>query len=938
MSSSSSLSLAPVRSIRSIRSTRTIRTPRTPWRHVSFSFLGGDRQLSGPHTPFQTAPFVTNNLGQRCTRCLSTSRPLLTAKPPTTPLVTPKISKYRVDCNSPKVIKRTKKAKDNDQHVLKAVPNVVRAKPVANPKKAREAADAKTREIMNKLRETEAEAAAAADSSTAAPKLTRPIKVVPTPTPTSLKPEASKTSSATVVSSTLESITTKGPAPIASQSYPLLPSVLLPQIRLQPAQQPLPGSVDPIVSTLAGSIATQPAPISSGWSTRSPLQSYRLPHPELMDQRQPPKEGHPTLDPLPKMASSIERRPSQAPQRIKRSVYRTILDWSVHPTVQPMDFNALPDLTQITPSRVGHSVKSPVANVTATVATNNNNITAKAGFDETVVKKRYVSRRRIGFDDDDDLDLKFTSRQRRPSVVRLERDERPRSAPSTSPPLPPASKNHPRQTTTQVLDAIVKHRLGQNNDTQGNPWSISGIRKQRFFPAGDEKDRSVLLKRPVFGLSDNAEEKEKVKTKSSVTTTTSEPFQSTPPFISSSHTGHAEKVAKAAAVHPQQSFLKSWREPRRWAPKDDIKLAQDSTTGEYLFSPKAVLPALTAGLRKPFELLYTDSVKHPRTSQLVQECVNTAHEMGVDVVKTTSDKLDTLLGHRYHQGVLLRASFFPKAVLKSLGSVSEDNTYDLQFAHGPAKVFHGSSATNDSNSIDSGNTSGKKVTPPPSRPPIWVALDEVQTIYDMGQIMNAAYYLGIDGVIIKDKDTVLPLAGVSAASGGTMEKRPAYAVSSLVKFIKESQGNGWQVIGIKAAYGSKRMNPFYKFPSTGIDRPTVLVLGSNGLRLHKNTERQCDSFIHVPTLTPMMTGVDSLPVPVISGIIMSRLVAGRSIGAAGNDENRKVKSSVDKSRKGQAVEDESFMSASWTEENGSPPEWEEAVPRLRGKGNQNSRK
>ncbi|KAG0257122.1 hypothetical protein BGZ95_005315, partial [Linnemannia exigua] len=635
MSSSSSLSLAPVRSIRSIR---TIRTPRTPWRHVSFSFPRGG---SDQHTPLQTAPFWTNNLDQRCTRCLTTSRPLLTGKTPTTPLVTPKVSKYRVDCNSPKVIKRRKKAKDNDGQVLKAVPNIVRTKPVANPKKARKAAEAETREIMKKIREAEASAAAAADPSTAAPKLTRPTKVAPTPTPSSLKAEHSGVSkaSATVVSSTSETIIAKEPTPIVSQSSLQSPPVPPLQIRLPPAQQPLQGTVDPIVSTLAGSIATQPAPISSGWSTRSPLQSYRLPPPELRDQQQPPNEGHPTLDVLPKMASSIERRPSQAPQRIKRSVYRTILDWSVHPTVQPTDFNTLPDLARITPTRVGYSVKSPVANVAATVSvTSTSYTTAEASSsDGNVVKKRFVSRRRIGFDDDeDDLDLKFNSKQRRPNVVRLERDEQPRSGPPTPLPLPPAPGNHPRQTTTQVLDAIVKHRLGQNNDTQGNPWSISGIRKQKFSPAGSEKDKSVLLRRPVFGLSDKVEKErkreegvEEFKTES--TTTTSKPFQSTLPFVSSSHTVHAENLVKVAAVMPQQSLLKSWREPRRWAPKDEIKPAQDLATGEYLFTPKAVLPALTTGLRKPFELLYTDSAKHPRTSQLVQECVNTAREMGVDV-------------------------------------------------------------------------------------------------------------------------------------------------------------------------------------------------------------------------------------------------------------------------------------------------------------------
>lgn len=54
----------------------------------------------------------------------------------------------------------------------------------------------------------------------------------------------------------------------------------------------------------------------------------------------------------------------------------------------------------------------------------------------------------------------------------------------------------------------------------------------------------------------------------------------------------------------------------------------------------------------------------------------------------------------------------------------------------------------------------------------------------MGHILSTAYHLGIDGIIIKDRDTVLPHADVSAVSEGTLEKRPAYAVRTLVKFIK----------------------------------------------------------------------------------------------------------------------------------------------------------
>ncbi|KAF9904724.1 hypothetical protein EC991_002361 [Linnemannia zychae] len=657
-----------------------------------------------------------------------------------------------------------------------------------------------------------------------------------------------------------------------------------------------------------------------------------LPPPELIDEPKHSYHDHSSLDPLPKMAASIERRPSQAPQRIKRSVYRTILDWSVHPTVQPTDFVALPDLPRTTPSlpaRAGKFVKLPAVSVAATA----NTTSADSGdtSDKDVTKKRYVSRRRIGFDDDDDddlLDTKLRSRQRRPSVIRLEQNSEPRSAPPSPAPLPPlpSTADHPRQTTTQVLDAIVKHRLGQNSDAQGNPWSISGIRKQKFSLG--EKEKSGLLRRPVFGHSDKPEKDEPLK-ETTVTTAASKPFQSSLPFVSSPP--RAEQIMKA--VLPDQPLLSFWRKPLVDTPQHTTKQSQDSA-GEYIFSPRAVLPALTTGLRKPFELLYIDSIKHSRISQMVQECVDTAKEMGLNVVKTTPEKLNSLIGHQAHQGVVLRASYLPKAVVKSMGVVSDDNTYDLQFARGPAKKFHGSATVPANNkSIESGMASGRAVaeSSSPLPPPIWIVLDEIQTIYDMGQILNAAYHFGIDGVLIKDRNTVSPLAGVSAASGGALEKRPAYAIHSIIKFIKESQANGWQVIGIKAAYGSKRMKPFYKFPSTGINRPTVLVVGSDGLELQKSVGRHCDGFIHVPTLARMTTEANTLPVSVVSGIVMSRLVADR-LGTAAAAGDEKKRAFVDKSRNERAVDDDDYISPDPWVEGASPPEWEEVAFGLKPKG------
>lgn len=133
---------------------------------------------------------------------------------------------------------------------------------------------------------------------------------------------------------------------------------------------------------------------------------------------------------------------------------------------------------------------------------------------------------------------------------------------------------------------------------------------------------------------------------------------------------------------------------------------------------------------------------------------------------------------------MLRASYLPRALIKSLGTVSEDNNkYDLHFIRGTAKPFERLTAnSNTTHRITSSKVSTK--TSRISPPPVWVVLDEVQTVHDMGHILSTAHHLGIDGVIIREKDTVLPHAAVSAVSEGTLERRPIYAVRTLVKLIK----------------------------------------------------------------------------------------------------------------------------------------------------------
>lgn len=76
-------------------------------------------------------------------------------------------------------------------------------------------------------------------------------------------------------------------------------------------------------------------------------------------------------------------------------------------------------------------------------------------------------------------------------------------------------------------------------------------------------------------------------------------------------------------------------------------------------------------------------------------------------------------------------------------------------------------------------------------------------------------------------------------------------------------------------YGSKRNRPIHHWPETGVDQPTLLVMGSEGNGLRKQIMNQCDSFIQIPSLSTIHSNVDSLNVSVATGVILSKLMGGR---------------------------------------------------------------
>ncbi|GJJ78172.1 hypothetical protein EMPS_10531 [Entomortierella parvispora] len=237
---------------------------------------------------------------------------------------TPKISKYRVDCNSPKVIKRKKKpaAVQEAGNPPGSAPDSASAsgpedepapavKPTRNPSKteilrareikAAEKAAEKAAKAAAKAAEKEAEKAAEMAAEMMAAAESRK----------SLTRTPSKATETLTKKSTMR---LSGPHPSGMQSSA--------------------PSTPPAATVRKNSLAGLPRPPSF---TEPPAE---IGLDALMATlTNVPKESAPTT------ASRVFERekanwPSQPPPKVGRTVYRTILDWSIHPTVQPGDFGS----------------------------------------------------------------------------------------------------------------------------------------------------------------------------------------------------------------------------------------------------------------------------------------------------------------------------------------------------------------------------------------------------------------------------------------------------------------------------------------------------------------------------------------------------------------------------------------------------------------------
>ncbi|EGF83170.1 hypothetical protein BATDEDRAFT_85791 [Batrachochytrium dendrobatidis JAM81] len=331
---------------------------------------------------------------------------------------------------------------------------------------------------------------------------------------------------------------------------------------------------------------------------------------------------------------------------------------------------------------------------------------------------------------------------------------------------------------------------------------------------------------------------------------------------------------------------------------------------EYLYGASVVIPAMEFGVRKIKTLLVKEDQRFggmkirgngeailsskilPKISSadmgqdsraLLDYAVALANQREIPVKEVPVSHLDRLAGNRPHQGLVL-ATLAPKVThLHALGNCDLDAN-DVDFEKNVYEVDAG------------GDGILRLKTREDRKYPFWIALDQIVDPQNLGAILRSAYYFGVDGVVVTERDSA-PFSPISSkASAGAMEAMPLYSTVNLGKLLQESAINGWQILGTNTNAKKSDLIPLCHFkqrcdmevsndlddlkthtPLLRLDSaPTILVLGNEGHGMRTLVSKHCHHHLIITQdqFSPNFkkSRIDSLNVSVAAGILLHELL------------------------------------------------------------------
>ena len=243
---------------------------------------------------------------------------------------------------------------------------------------------------------------------------------------------------------------------------------------------------------------------------------------------------------------------------------------------------------------------------------------------------------------------------------------------------------------------------------------------------------------------------------------------------------------------------------------------------DILWGYHPVFEALRAKRRTFIRLLVAQGKNSPRIEALIQH----ARTLGISVQNQTTQQLNSLVGHRRHQGICALVSRYPLCALDELLSM------DLM----------------------------------PNTALFFLILDQINDPQNFGAIIRTAQCAGVHGMLVPKDRSAPPSAAVSKASAGALEHTQIAQVTNLVDGIKRLKSAGVWIVGAD----QRGAGTVFDADLTG---PLAIVIGGEEKGMRPLVKKNCDFIISIPQLG----SIGSLNASVAAAVIMYEVFRQRTV-------------------------------------------------------------
>ncbi|MCX7677663.1 MAG: 23S rRNA (guanosine(2251)-2'-O)-methyltransferase RlmB [Spirochaetes bacterium] len=142
-----------------------------------------------------------------------------------------------------------------------------------------------------------------------------------------------------------------------------------------------------------------------------------------------------------------------------------------------------------------------------------------------------------------------------------------------------------------------------------------------------------------------------------------------------------------------------------------------------------------------------------------------------------------------------------------------------------------------------------------------VFLDSLMDPHNVGAIIRTAEALGAVGVVISSARSSPINSSVVKASAGATAYLPVVEISNVGSFIAKAKTEGLWIIGT-SSNGDHRLDDLKRC------RPSVLIIGSEGVGIRQSVVKKCDMVVGIP----LKGKIGSLNASVAAGILLYQLL------------------------------------------------------------------